>query len=79
MTKMIPWAALGVVLAGSFSSGLFAEERKKISKDEAAAVVQGVVRQVFRSERQNRTDYIVMVEVSRSEGRLQPAGKRVVF
>ncbi|MFM7148317.1 MAG: PDZ domain-containing protein, partial [Gemmataceae bacterium] len=46
---------------------------------EAAAVVQGVVRQVFRSERQNRTDYIVMVEVARSEGRLQPAGKRVVF
>jgi S1-C subfamily serine protease len=51
-----------------------AQQREKVAKTEAALVVDGVVRQVFRSPRTNRTDYLVQIEVSRSEARKRLAG-----
>jgi S1-C subfamily serine protease len=46
-----------------------AQQRDRVAKDDAALVVDGVVRQVFRSPRQGQTDYLVQIEVQRSEGR----------
>jgi S1-C subfamily serine protease len=51
-----------------------AQQRERVAKDDAALVVDGVVRQVFRSPRQTRTDYLVQIEVQRSEGRRAPKG-----
>ncbi len=46
-----------------------AQQRERVAKGDAALVVDGVVRQVFRSDRKGRTDYLVQVEVQRCEGR----------
>lgn len=53
---------------------LSAQQREKVSKTDAAFVVDGVVRQVFRSPRQNRTDYLVQLDVTRSEARKRITG-----
>jgi S1-C subfamily serine protease len=42
-------------------------QRPASPKAEAAAVVEGVVREVFRSPRRNQVDYIVQIDVRRSE------------
>ncbi len=55
-----------------------AQQREKVAKTEAALVVDGVVRQVFRSPRTNRTDYLVQIEVTRSEARKRLAGNAKV-
>jgi serine protease Do len=52
----------------------YAQERERVAKEDAALVVDGVVRQVFRSPRQGRMDYLVQIEVQRSEGRKAPKG-----
>ncbi len=44
-----------------------AEQRGSLSKDDAVLVVDGVVREVFRSQRRDRVDYLVQIEVKRSE------------
>lgn len=36
-------------------------------KDQAPLIVDGVVREVFRSDRQGRTDYLVQIEIQRAE------------
>ncbi len=40
-----------------------------VSKDAASLVVEGLVRQVYRSDRDGGTDYLIEIEVQRSEGR----------
>lgn len=51
-----------------------AQQREKMAKTDATLVVEGVVRQVFRSPRQTRTDYLVQIEVARSEARKTARG-----
>jgi serine protease Do len=51
-----------------------AQERDRVAKEDAALVVDGVVREVFRSPRQGRMDYLVQIEVQRSDGRKAPKG-----
>jgi serine protease Do len=63
--------ALGWLLAAPSAS---AQQRERVAKEDAALVVDGVVRQVFRSPRQGRTDYLVQIDVQRSEGRRPPKG-----
>jgi serine protease Do len=57
----------------------YAQERERVAKEDAALVVDGVVREVFRSARQGRMDYVVQIEVQRSEGRKAPKGVRPQF
>ena len=45
-----------------------------MTKTDAPLIVEGVVRQVFRSPRQSRTDYLLEIDVQRSEGRRVPPG-----
>jgi S1-C subfamily serine protease len=49
-----------------------AQERERVAKEDAVLVVDGVVRQVFRSPRQTRTDYLVLIEVQRADARRAP-------
>jgi S1-C subfamily serine protease len=49
-----------------------AEQRGAVPKDEATLVVDGVVREVFRSPRRDRVDYLVQIEVKRSEAGRTP-------
>lgn len=59
----------GVLLVGIFLSPASAQQREKVAKTDAPLVVDGVVKQVFRSPRQTRIDYLVQIEAARSEGR----------
>ncbi|WP_397569712.1 PDZ domain-containing protein [Schlesneria sp. T3-172] len=61
-------AMLLSILTGSHQSA-FAQTRERLDKSDAPLVVEGVVRQVFKSPRQGRTDYLVQVDVQKSEGR----------
>jgi serine protease Do len=66
-----------VVLVVGGMVGLVAEPSRagspeRLAKTDAPLVVDGVVRQVFRSPRQGRTDYLLQIEVLRSEGRKSP-------
>jgi len=56
-----------------------ANARQSPTRDNAVAVVEGVVRETFRSPRQGRTDVLVQIQVRRSElGKgQQPNGARV--
>ncbi len=72
------FACMAALLVG-FASGpvsipVHAQPRETLAKDDAPLVVDGVVRQVFRSPRQERTDYLLQIEVLRSEGRKPLAG-----
>jgi S1-C subfamily serine protease len=62
-------AALGLLGALAAAPPAAAQQQTRVAKDDAALVVDGVVRQVYRSPRQGRTDYLVQIEVRRSEGR----------
>jgi serine protease Do len=53
-------------------------QRAPQTKEGASIVVDGVVREIFRSPRQTQTDYLVQVEVSRSEYGRSPADPRRV-
>ena len=72
--------AIGVTvgLAASFSGWSWAHERALQTKEGASIVVDGVVREVFRSPRQNQTDLVVQIEVARSEYGRAPADPRRV-
>jgi S1-C subfamily serine protease len=69
------WTGLVGVAVGLIASlPACAQEREKVAKEGAALVVDGVVREVFRSPRQGRTDYVIQIEVQRSEGKKAPKG-----
>ena len=44
-----------------------AQDRSPVTRDEAVLSVDGVVREVFQSPRRDRIDYVVQIEVKRSE------------
>ena len=46
-----------------------AQQPARVAKADASVVVEGVIRQVFRSPRQGRIDYLAQVEVARAEAR----------
>ncbi len=66
---------LGVV--GSFCSAATAQ-RAPQTKEGASIVVDGIVREVFRSPRQTQVDFVIQVEVSRSEYGRSPADPKRV-
>ena len=72
--------AIGVMigLAASFSGWSWAHERAAQTKEGASIVVDGVVREIFRSPRQNQTDLVVQIEVARSEYGRTPTDPRRV-
>src|SRR5262245_38960048 len=57
---------LGLGCAWQASAAL-AQNVLPVSKDNAVLVVEGVVQEVFSSPRQTRTDYVVQIEVRRSD------------
>lgn len=65
---------VSMALIGLVALPASAQQREKMAKADATLVVDGVVRQVFRSPRQTRTDYLVQIEVARSEGKKTPRG-----
>lgn len=73
-------ALLAGMTVGSAAIPVYAQPRDRLTKADAPLVVDGVVRQVFRSPRQGRTDYLLQIEVVRSEGRKLPTkGERLRF
>ena len=70
-------AALAVGLLGLTAVQAQAQ-RAPQTKEGASIVVDGMVREIFRSPRQSQTDYLVQIEVSRSEYGRSPADPRRV-
>lgn len=68
--KLLSLTALALAFLNTSASAQNPPER--VAKEDAALVVDGVVRQVFRSPRQSRTDYLVLIEVQRSDARRVP-------
>ena len=70
------WMLMGVIVLGLqakyVTSIACAQQLVQTTQADAALVVDGVVRQVFRSPRQLRTDFLVEIEVQRCEGRRTP-------
>ena len=59
---------------------LEAQQLARTAKDDAAVVVEGVVKQVFRNLQQSEVPYLVQIEVQRSEVRQTlPAGSKLQF
>jgi hypothetical protein len=82
MIKRMPYftvvgaATVGLILA-VMTARSHAQQAKQLAsaaKADAALVVEGIVRQVFRSPRQSRTDYLLEIDVQRSEARRLPPG-----
>jgi S1-C subfamily serine protease len=73
----IPGAALAVAFLGVSATQALAQQVQQ-SKEGASIIVEGVVREIFRSPRQTRTDYLVQIEVSRSEYGRSPTEPRRV-
>lgn len=65
MRSWIPLMAASLVLAAGSSAD--AQQQDARPKTGAAAIVEGVVREVFRSPRRNLVDYLVQIDVRRSE------------
>ena len=63
------WVPGSIVLAVLVSepARTRAQDRTPATRDEAVLSVDGVVREVFQSPRRDRVDYIVQIEVKRSE------------
>jgi S1-C subfamily serine protease len=71
---------LVVLMAGLTPIPSYAQQRDRLAKADAPLVVDGVVRQLYRSPRQGRIDYLLQIEVLRSEGRKSPPmGARLQF
>jgi serine protease Do len=69
MKTNITRATAGITLAAVLGLGYAAapgQERALANRDDAALVVDGVVREVFRSRRRDRVDYLVQIEVTRT-------------
>jgi serine protease Do len=60
------------VLWNDVSRHASAQDRGVLTRDDAVLVVDGVVREVFQSARRDRTDFVVQIEVKRSEA-VRPA------
>ncbi len=67
--------ALGFV---SMSCGVATAQHALQTKEGASIVVDGIVREVFRSARQTTVDYLIQVEASRSEYGRSPADPKRV-
>ena len=80
---MCSWTIVGLAALGLLSTcpintniahaQQLAQTARKQQQSDAPLIVDGTVRQVFRSPRQSRTDYLVEIEVQRSEGRRAPS------
>jgi serine protease Do len=77
-----------VCMAGAIVAAVFvsqpdrarAQDRTPATREEAVLSVDGTVREVFQSARQDRVDFIVQIEVTRSESLRAPRGPlRVVI
>jgi S1-C subfamily serine protease len=67
-----------VVVLGPGSVWAFQNER--VAKPDAALIVDGIVREIFRSSREGRVDYLVQIEVTRAEiGRPISGGARPAY
>ncbi len=69
--------AITVGVVGSFCSAASAQ-RAPQTKEGASIVVDGIVREVFRSPRQTQVDFVIQVEVARSEYGRSPADPKRV-
>lgn len=58
-----------LVVAFLMGQAAAAQEPSRATRDDAPVVIDGVVRQVFRGDRAGRTDYLLVIDVQRSEGR----------
>src|SRR6516164_6956076 len=63
---------LVAVLYNDVSRLASAQDRGASTRDDAVLVVDGVVREVFQSARRDRTDFVVQIDVKRSEA-VRPA------
>ena len=70
---LIGITVLGLNVIGS-GMAASAQQPVRTAPGDAPLVVDGVVRQVFRSARPGRTDFLVQIEVQRSEAKRLPAG-----
>ncbi len=70
---LIGITVLGLNVIGS-GMAASAQQPVRTAPGDAPLVVDGVVRQVFRSARPGRTDFLVEIEVQRSEAKRLPAG-----
>lgn len=80
--NFVATGTLLLVIMSGFSAELVqAQQRKSVDKTDAPLVVDAIVKEVFRSPRQGgRTDYLIQLEVQRSEGRKAlPAGSGLRF
>lgn len=66
-------AIIAVIVSLGLPS-LAATAQEPMAKDDAALVVEGIVREVFRSPRKGQVDYLVQLEVRRSEAGRPPRG-----
>jgi S1-C subfamily serine protease len=69
-------AAVAVGVMGMVP-GIAGAQAQAPGRDEASLVVEGVVREVFRSERRSATDYLLLIEVS--DAQLGPNRRSRVF
>jgi S1-C subfamily serine protease len=78
MFHVIPTMALAFcALAGGAGPASAQSPGNPGGRETAAVVVEGTVREIFRSPRQNRADFLVEIEVTRSElGRLSAEVRR---
>ena len=60
------------------SCSVASAQRTPQTKEGASIVVEGIVREVFRSPRQTQVDYVIQIEVSRSEYGRSPADPKRV-
>ena len=59
--------ALVAGLTGLITTPSSAQQRDRLAKADAPVVVDGLVQQVFRSVHEGRTDYLIQINVKRSE------------
>ncbi|MGC8644252.1 MAG: PDZ domain-containing protein [Isosphaeraceae bacterium] len=76
------WKAMAMAAASAAVLGMLVvpatAQHATQTKQGASVIVDGVVREVFRSPRQDRVDYVVQIEVNRSDYGESPADPRHV-
>jgi S1-C subfamily serine protease len=63
------FACIVLGLAACMAGPAFSQQLEHVTKADAPLVVDGIVRQIFRSIQQGSTDYLVQIETLRCEGR----------
>jgi S1-C subfamily serine protease len=63
---------LSLIMLVSLQTAIFSQQREKVAKTDAVLVVEGTVKQLFRSPRQSRTDYIVQLDAAKVEVKKRP-------